>query len=195
MIIIETVGVGQSEVDIIKIADTVCVVLVPGMGDDIQIMKAGIMEIANVFAINKADKPGVDRVAAEVRLMLDLVKDRSWTPPVHLTVAEDGTGVEELVDSLVAHGVFLKENPDGVRREWRRLAFEVEAVLLQSLTRLAEREWSAHRTDEVMNLLLSRRTNPYAVAEDVLRKILPCDRADRGATEEEDSPDVAANDG
>lgn len=195
VIIIETVGVGQSEVDIIKIADTVCVVLVPGMGDDIQIMKAGIMEIANVFAINKADKPGVDRVAAEVRLMLDLVKDKSWTPPVHLTVAEDGTGVEELVDSLVAHGAFLKENPDGVRREWRRLAFEVEAVLLQSLTRLAEREWSAHRTDEVMNLLLSRRTNPYAVAEDVLRKILPCDRADRGATEEEDSPDVAANDG
>ena len=99
------------------------------------------------------------------------------------------------MDSLVAHGAFLKENPDGVRREWRRLAFEVEAVLLQSLTRLAEREWSAHRTDEVMNLLLSRRTNPYAVAEDVLRKILPCDRADRGATEEEDSPDVAANDG
>ncbi len=92
VIIIETVGVGQSEVDIIKIADTVCVVLVPGMGDDIQIMKAGIMEIANVFAINKADKPGVDRVAAEVRLMLELVRDKPWTPPVHLTVAENAPG-------------------------------------------------------------------------------------------------------
>ncbi|PKL02244.1 MAG: methylmalonyl Co-A mutase-associated GTPase MeaB [Synergistetes bacterium HGW-Synergistetes-2] len=173
VIIIETVGVGQSEVDIIKIADTVCLVLVPGMGDDIQIMKAGIMEIANVFAINKADKPGVDRVAAEVRLMLDLVKDRSWVPPVHLTVAENGTGIEELVASIASHSVFLKSNPDGVRREWRRLAFEVEEILLQHITRMTEKSWNAYKTDEVMELLLSRKSNPYAVAEDVLRKIIP----------------------
>ena len=173
VIIIETVGVGQSEVDIIKIADTVCLVLVPGMGDDIQIMKAGIMEIANVFAINKADKPGVDRVAAEVRLMLDLVKDRPWVPPVHLTVAENGTGIEELVASIASHSVFLKSNPDGVRREWRRLAFEVEEILLQHITRMTEKSWNAYKTDEVMELLLSRKSNPYAVAEDVLRKIIP----------------------
>ena len=173
VIIIETVGVGQSEVDIIKIADTDCLVLVPGMGDDIQIMKAGIMEIANVFAINKADKPGVDRVAAEVRLMLDLVKDRPWVPPVHLTVAENGTGIEELVASIASHSVFLKSNPDGVRREWRRLAFEVEEILLQHITRMTEKSWNAYKTDEVMELLLSRKSNPYAVAEDVLRKIIP----------------------
>ena len=173
VIIIETVGVGQSEVDIIKIADTVCLVLVPGMGDDIQIMKAGIMEIANVFAINKADKPGVDRVAAEVRLMLDLVKDRPWVPPVHLTVAENGTGIDELVGSIVSHGTFLKSNPDGIRRDWRRLAFEVEEILLQHITRMAEKSWNAYKTDEVMESLLSRKSNPYAVAEDVLQKIIP----------------------
>ena len=173
VIIIETVGVGQSEVDIIKIADTVCLVLVPGMGDDIQIMKAGIMEIANVFAINKADKPGVDRVAAEVRLMLDLVKDRPWVPPVHLTIAENGSGIDELVESIVSHGVFLKNNPDGVRREWRRLAFEVEEILMQHITRMAEKSWNAYKTDEVMEQLLSRKSNPYTVAEDVLSKIIP----------------------
>lgn len=195
VIIIETVGVGQSEVDIIKIADTVCVVLVPGMGDDIQIMKAGIMEIANVFAVNKADKPGVDRVAAEVRLMLDLVKNGEWTPPVHLTIAEDGTGIEELVNSFIAHSSFLKERPEGRRREWRRLAFEVEGVLLQKLTRLAEIHWDSYRTDEIMDLLLARKTNPYAVAEDVLQNIMPCDRADHRVTKEDDSSDVAANDG
>lgn len=131
------------------------------------------MEIANVFAVNKADKPGVDRVAAEVRLMLDLVKNKEWTPPVHLTVAEDGSGIEELVDSFIAHSSFLKDNPDGRRREWRRLAFEVEGILLQKLTRLAEKRWDSFRTDEIMDLLLSRKTNPYAVAEDVLKNIMP----------------------
>lgn len=173
VIIIETVGVGQSEVDIIKIADTVCLVLVPGMGDDIQIMKAGIMEIANVFAINKADKPGADRVAAEVRLMLDLVKDRPWVPPVHLTIAENGTGIDDLVGSIVSHATFLKSNPDGVRREWRRLAFEVEEILLQHITRVAAKSWNAYKTEDVMESLLARKSNPYAVAEDVLRKIIP----------------------
>ncbi len=173
VIIIETVGVGQSEVDIIKIADTVCLVLVPGMGDDIQIMKAGIMEIANVFAVNKADKPGVDRVAAEIRLMLDLVKERPWVPPVHLTVAENGSGIDELVTSLVAHGDFLKNNPDGVRREWRRLSFEVEEILLQHVTRVAERTWNTYKTDKVMETLLSRKSNPYLVAEEILQKFIP----------------------
>lgn len=115
VIVIETVGVGQSEVDIIKLADTVCVVLVPGMGDDIQIMKAGIMEIADVFAINKADKPGVDRVAAEVRLMLDLVKNRPWTPPVHLTIAENGDGVDEFAESILKHHDFIKNSPKAPR--------------------------------------------------------------------------------
>ncbi len=173
VVIIETVGVGQSEVDIIKIADTVCLVLVPGMGDDIQIMKAGIMEIANVFAINKADKPGVDRVAAEVRLMLDLVKDRPWLPPVHLTIAENGTGIEELVGSFLAHADFLKNSAGGAQRERRRLSFEVEDILLQHITRIAEKKWLSYKTDEVMESLLSRKNNPYAVAEDVLRNIIP----------------------
>lgn len=171
VIIIETVGVGQSEVDIIKIADTVCVVLVPGMGDDIQIMKAGIMEIANVFAINKADKPGVDRVAAEVRLMLDLVKEKPWTPPVHLTVAENGTGVEEFAESIAKHHEFIKNSAEGVRFEFRRLSSEVEDILLKNLSRKAEKIWKNHKNDEVMEDLVARKINPYSVAAEVLKQL------------------------
>ncbi len=171
VIIIETVGVGQSEVDIIKIADTVCVVLVPGMGDDIQIMKAGIMEIANVFAINKADKPGVDRVAAEVRLMLDLVKEKPWTPPVHLTVAENGTGVEEFAESIAEHHEFIKNSAEGVRFKFRRLSSEVEDILLKNLSRKAEKIWKNHKNDEVMEDLVARKINPYSVAAEVLKQL------------------------
>ena len=173
VIIIETVGVGQSEVDIVKIADTVCLVLVPGMGDDIQIMKAGIMEIAHVFAINKADRPGVDKVEAEVRIMLDLARERPWVPPVHLTVAENGTGVPELVESLEKHRNFLRNSPDGIRSEERRLSFEVEDILLKNLTRKAEKIWRTCRTDDVLKALAEKRENPYAVAGDILKKLFP----------------------
>ncbi len=171
VIIIETVGVGQSEVDIIKIANTVCVVLVPGMGDDIQIMKAGIMEIANVFVLNKADKPGVDRVAAEVKLMLDLVRDRPWIPPVHKTIAENGTGVGELVDSIVRHHEFLKTGTDGLRSEYARVSFEVEDILLKDLSRRAEKIWKTHRTQDVMDALVRRDENPYTVAGAILKEM------------------------
>lgn len=183
VIIIETVGVGQSEVDIIKIADTVCVVLVPGMGDDIQIMKAGIMEIANVFAINKADKPGVDRVAAEVRLMLELVRDKSWTPPVHLTVAENGTGVEEFAESIVKHHEFIKNSTEGARFEFRRLSSEVEDILLKNLTRKAEKVWRSQKSGKLMEDLAARKTNPYTVASDILRKLFPQADYDEGIKE------------
>ncbi len=173
VIIIETVGVGQSEVDIIKLADTVCVVLVPGMGDDIQIMKAGIMEIADVFAINKADKPGVDRVAAEVRLMLDLVKNRPWTPPVHLTIAENGTGVDEFSESILKHHDFIKNSPEGAKVEQRRLSSEVEDILLKNLSRRTEKIWKNHMDEELMKKLAARETNPYLVAADILKKLFP----------------------
>ncbi len=192
VIIIETVGVGQSEVDIIKIADTVCVVLVPGMGDDIQIMKAGIMEIANVFAINKADKPGVDRVAAEVRLMLELVRDKAWTPPVHLTVAENGTGVEEFAESIMKHHEFVKNSPEGTRFEFRRLSSEVEDILLKNLTRKAEKVWQAHKSRELMEDLAARKINPYTVSADILRKLFPRTEDNQG-TKEANTSDVTPN--
>ena len=104
VVIIETVGVGQSEVDIVKIADTVCLILTPGMGDDVQIMKAGIMEIADVFVVNKADKEGADKVAADVQVMLKMIGEREWIPPVALVSSNKNTGVDEVREIIKRHG-------------------------------------------------------------------------------------------
>ncbi len=93
-IFIETVGVGQSEIDIVKTADTTLIVMVPGLGDDIQAIKAGVMEIADVFVVNKADKDGAKRTSLEIEMMLDFKKDWEFRPPVNLAIAETGEGVE-----------------------------------------------------------------------------------------------------
>ena len=104
LVIIETVGVGQSEVDIVKNADTTLVVLVPGLGDDIQAIKAGILEIGDVFAINKADRDGCDKLNVEIEMMLDLdSRELDWRPPIKRTIASKDVGVDELVEALDEH--------------------------------------------------------------------------------------------
>lgn len=168
VIFIETVGVGQSEVDIVRIADSVCLILVPGMGDDIQIMKAGIMEIADVFVINKADREGFERVVAEVRVMLDLVKRRTWTPPVQTTVAEKGTGVPELVQSISDHRKFLAESKEGMDRKIKRITIEVEEILQREIARFTEKTWEENCTRELLDSLLEKKTDPYSVAGKIL---------------------------
>ena len=172
IIIIETVGVGQSEVDIIKIADTVCLVLVPGMGDDIQIMKAGIMEIADVFIVNKADRDGADRVSTEVNMMLDLLGMRPWRPPVLKTIAERGDGVPEVVTEMTRHREFLDVSEEGRRRKWQRLGMEVEEILRREIASLVELAWEKEKSPELFESLAERKTNPYEVAERVLGRIL-----------------------
>src|SRR5690348_17187899 len=106
VVIIETVGAGQAEVEIVRAAQTVVVVTVPGMGDDIQAIKAGILEIADIFVVNKADRPGADQTAAELRMLLSLDEhrgERRWRPPILKTIAATGEGVPELVDALARH--------------------------------------------------------------------------------------------
>ena len=109
LIMIETVGVGQDEVDIVRLADVTIVILVPGMGDDVQTIKAGIMEIADIFVINKSDREGAERVEREIRSMqsLDIRKD-GWTPPIVKTVASDGTGTKELAAAIGNYEAYLK---------------------------------------------------------------------------------------
>ena len=102
-IFIETVGVGQSEIDIVKTADTTLMVMVPGLGDDIQAIKAGVMEIADVFVINKADKDGAKKTSLEIEMMLDFKKDWEFRPPVNLAIAENGNGVEETYNNILKH--------------------------------------------------------------------------------------------
>jgi len=172
VVFIETVGVGQSEVDIMKIADTVCLALVPGMGDDIQIMKAGIMEIADILVINKSDRDGSEKIVAEVQTMLDLLKGKNWVPPVLKTVAEKGTGVKELSNKILCHKEFLQTDPEGRNRKLRQLTVEIEAILQRELAKLTEHQWGQHKDEQLMEKLLNRETDPYTVAGKILEDTL-----------------------
>lgn len=172
IIVIETVGVGQSEVDIVQIADTVCLVLVPGMGDDVQIMKAGIMEIADVFVINKADREGADKIATEVNMMLDLAGQKAWRPPVLKTIAEQDEGIDPLIQAINEHAVFLSESQEGTRRRWARLEREVEGILRREISSLVSKAWEEEKTPDIMKALLERKIDPYTLAEKILDRIL-----------------------
>ena len=171
-VIIETVGVGQSEVDIVKIADTVCLILTPGMGDDVQIMKAGIMEIADVFVVNKADKEGADKVAADVQVMLKMIGEREWIPPVALVSSNKNTGVDEVREIIKRHGDYLRSSEEGKRRRWSQLEMEVEAILRGEISQLVENAWKERKSDEVMEDLSSRRANPYTLAGEIMHKVV-----------------------
>ena len=172
VVIIETVGVGQSEVDIVKIADTVCLILTPGMGDDVQIMKAGIMEIADVFVVNKADKEGADKVAADVQVMLKMIGEREWIPPVALVSSNKNTGVDEVREIIKRHGDDLRSSEEGKRRRWSQLEMEVEAILRGEISQLVENAWKERKSDEVMEDLSSRRANPYTLAGEIMHKVV-----------------------
>src|SRR5713226_944051 len=126
VIIVETVGVGQDEVEIARAADTTVVVGVPNLGDDIQAIKAGILEIADVLVVNKADLPGADRLVADLRTMLQLGQAHNWPTPIQQTVAKDGTGVRELVERIAEHRAYLgnsgtwrQRRADSARRQVR----------------------------------------------------------------------------
>ncbi|MDX1611663.1 MAG: methylmalonyl Co-A mutase-associated GTPase MeaB [Candidatus Thermoplasmatota archaeon] len=137
VVLIETVGVGQGEVDIVKTADSVVLVAVPGLGDDIQNIKAGIMEIADVFAVNKADRPGVDRTVAELETHLKLAYEgqgeEAWRPPIVTTIASDGTGVEHLISSLDDHRAHLEATGELTERRRTRVEHELMLELREQL--------------------------------------------------------------
>ncbi|MDO4987664.1 MAG: methylmalonyl Co-A mutase-associated GTPase MeaB [Synergistes sp.] len=170
VVIIETVGVGQSEVDIVKIADTVCLVLTPGMGDDVQIMKAGIMEIADTFVVNKADKEGADKVAADVQVMLKMLGQREWIPPVTLVSSYKNTGVEEVKDTINKHIAYLNESSEGKRRRYTQLEMEVEAILRGEISSIVEKSWNEKRTEELLESLALRKCDPYTLSAEILSK-------------------------
>lgn len=172
IVLIETVGVGQSEVDIIKIADTVVLVLVPGMGDDVQIMKAGIMEIADTFVVNKADKEGADKVAADVQVMLKMLKEKDWVPPVTLVSSQNNTGVEEIKKILNDHWNYLQTSDEGKRRRFVQLEMEVEAILRGEISILTEKVWKKRKDTGVLEDLASRKADPYTLAGEMISQIV-----------------------
>ena len=172
--LVETVGVGQGEVDVVKMADTTLVVLVPGLGDSIQAIKAGIMEIADVFVVNKADRPGVDRAVAELESMLDLkhVEGERRTPVVK-TVARKGEGVSELIQEIDNHMNYLKEqNLLELRRRKRYEAELVEIIRRELMSYIFDEKRLKGKIDDLVDRISMKKMDPYTGAEEVLERML-----------------------
>jgi len=165
-ILIETVGVGQDEVDIVKTADTTLLISVPGLGDDIQALKAGIMEIGDIFVVNKADREGTDRLVTELSLMLDLSSSMGpWRPPIVKTVATMGEGVGELTDKILEHGKFLQEG-NGLRRKRNdRTRTEILNLIEGEISKYVHKMLKYDVSfDEVIEQVVSRKQDPYSYA-------------------------------
>lgn len=170
-IIVETVGVGQSEVDIVKTADTVLMVMVPGLGDDIQAIKAGVMEIGDIFVVNKADKDGAKRTYREIEMMLDYKKDWEFRPPVVMTVAENGQGVPDLMDTINSHEKYMKESGQLLQRRISRNKIEIVEIVKNQLELLIKEDMKESQMDELIKDTLEKRTDPYSVAKLILEKM------------------------
>jgi LAO/AO transport system kinase len=166
VILIETVGVGQDEVDVVRAADTTAVVLVPGLGDDIQAIKAGILEIADVFIINKAEREGADRAVSELSMMLDLSsREQIWRPPIVKTTAPSAAGVPEALRALEAHGEHLAQSPEGPRRRALRARSRLLALLEDRFRRTIEaRAPEPDGLEEAVKAVTARREDPYSAA-------------------------------
>ena len=170
VVIVETVGVGQEEVDVVRVADTVCLVTVPGLGDDIQAIKAGILEIADVLVVNKADRPGADEAARDLAQMLTLGAQRlSWKPLIVRTSATENTGIDELVKAIAGHDTWARESGEHERRRAAAARSEVESLLQQALIRRLENRIGPGRLEEAVARVARRDVDPYAAVEELLR--------------------------
>lgn len=169
IIIFETVGVGQSELDIVEAADTTVVVLVPESGDSIQAMKAGLMEIADVFCINKSDREGADRVLMELKYVLELGKEkRKWNSPLVKTIANSGEGIEELVLALTDHLKFQNKTNIRVEKHRARVEHYVRQIVK---SRLLEQFWQPQIEDQLatrLEQIINKKRSPYSVSEELL---------------------------
>lgn len=161
-VLLETVGVGQAEVDVVRSVDTVVVVTVPGMGDDIQAIKAGILEIADVFVINKADREGVERTVRDLHMMLSIGEHGLWVPPILKTVASRDEGIEEMVGAIERHRSWLGESGELERRRRTHLRLRVEMILKERVVTTADRVLGVDREVEQG---YARRSDPYRVAD------------------------------
>jgi LAO/AO transport system kinase len=174
IIIIETVGVGQDEVDIARVADTNIVVTVPGMGDDIQATKAGILEIADIFVINKSDHAGADRLRRELKTMMSLVTDLpddAWTPPVVHTIATEADGLDTLFEKIEEHRTWLENAGSHVRRDRRRVEHLIRLIVNGELDARIDRIVASDHWKKRIEELVERRESPYAAAEWLIEAI------------------------
>lgn len=192
IVVIETVGAGQSEVDVARLAHTTIVVEAPGLGDDIQAIKAGILEIADILVVNKADRPGVENTERALRSTLELAhptrrvfrhhgrdmqvdeasssqeNDKIWIPPIHKTISTEGKGISELAESIAKHVAHLRQSGDWAARDRARLGSEMEALLRESLMNRFMRSVQQQDYQEVLQKVLSRKLSPYEAVKSLL---------------------------
>lgn len=174
IIFVETVGVGQSEVDIVKAADTTMVVLIPGMGDDIQAIKAGILEIGDVFTINKADHDGADKLVREMNMMLDLDGMMTdWRPPIQKVIASQGEGITETIDNIEKHFKYISENGILTKRRTERSKNEMMDVLHNNIgSYITKKLVETGEMDKYVEKIKARETDPYTVVGNIMKDML-----------------------
>jgi LAO/AO transport system kinase len=172
IVIVETVGAGQSEVEIIKVAETIVVIHAPGLGDDIQAIKAGLMEIADIFVVNKADRENAEKAAIDIQAMLQLnTKEKAWKPPVLKTVALTGEGVPQLIEKLEEHKNFLKKE----RAEKSLLRAEtelIEAIKEKAVNSIIEELKREGKFKEALKKIMAKEIDPTSAAEELLHSKL-----------------------
>jgi len=168
-VLIETVGVGQDEVDIVRTADTVVLVTIPGLGDDIQAIKAGILEIADVFVINKADREGVERTAKDLQMMLSIGEHGEWLPPILKTVASREEGIDRVLAEIERHREHLAASGEIERRRRSHLRLRVETILKERVVAAADRVLGVDREVERGH---QEKIDPYRVADRLFAGVL-----------------------
>jgi LAO/AO transport system kinase len=174
IVIIETVGVGQDEVDVVRAADTVAVVIPPGLGDDIQALKAGILEIADLFIVNKADREGADRTVAELTMNLDFSAPEGWRAPVLKAVATRNEGIDAVVAALDRHRRHLADAGEARERRLRRSRARLRALLEAKFFRAVENDSRNPRgLEDAVVALTDRIIDPYSAAEQLFERIAP----------------------
>ena len=167
-ILVETVGVGQDEVDVVSCVHTCCVVLVPGMGDEIQAIKAGIMEVADLFIINKADRDGVEALESEVGTMKSLAATKEWDPPLQRTIASQGVGLEGVLAAVLQHGEWLTAHGGRVRKARERARLRFRVLLAEEASKLSLERFGQEKIDELIETIADHRTDPYSAVAEVL---------------------------
>src|SRR5438270_9435906 len=170
VVLVETVGVGQDEVEVVRTVQTNLVILVPGMGDDIQAIKAGIMEIGDIFVVNKADRPGADKTVTEVTMMMSLVEEHAeWVPPIVKMVALRGEGIGDLDDAITKHFAYLEASGELDRRNRERVRIRIETQLKE---RFMERLLATTQNyDALLDDVVQKRNNPHDAAMGLLSRV------------------------
>ncbi len=172
LIMIETVGVGQDEVDIVRLADITVVILVPGMGDDVQSIKAGIMEIADIFVINKSDREGAERVEREIRALQSLAaRSDHWTPPIVKTVASDGTGIRELAAAIAEYEAYLKKENLVLQHNIENWQERLIEMLRDALLEKAREHMEDGNVARYAAEVAAHKRDPYTLVEEIVSKI------------------------